>query len=315
MISDRALLPLGILYLSSYLRKKGIDVKLLDLSGEKYKESYKIPKTDYYGITFVSPQFIYAKKILKEINKQHPGSKVLAGGVHATSLPFDVLNAGFSAVVRGEGEVATERIIKKGIEKKIYETTYVKDLNTLPLPAWDLLDMETYVGNLDVMGYMDSGKEEEREINIMGTRGCTGVCAYCTQYKGPLRWRTTENIMEEIKTLKEKYNVNRISFCDDNLVVNKKWLKELCEKLKEDGIKWHCLGRADQVNYETCVACESCAKACPSTVMDAILKRERTIPDCFACGTCISTCPTGSIEFKSGKRNVPPEGKIQKTGK
>ena len=65
-----------------------------------------------------------------------------------------------------------------------------------------------------------------------------------------------------------------------------------------------------KVNYDTCIACEACAKACPSTVMNAILKRERTIPDCFSCATCIETCPTRSINFDSGKRDWPPQGKF-----
>jgi len=69
-----------------------------------------------------------------------------------------------------------------------------------------------------------------------------------------------------------------------------------------------------KVNYETCIACEACAKACPSTVMNVILKRERLIPDCFSCATCIETCPTSSISFESGKRNMPPVGKFQKGG-
>jgi polyferredoxin len=67
-----------------------------------------------------------------------------------------------------------------------------------------------------------------------------------------------------------------------------------------------------KVNYDTCIACEACAKACPSTVMEAILKRERTIPDCFSCATCIGTCPTSSISFEAGKRSKPPAGKFQK---
>jgi polyferredoxin len=67
-----------------------------------------------------------------------------------------------------------------------------------------------------------------------------------------------------------------------------------------------------KVDYETCIACEVCAKACPSTVMNAILKRESVIPDCFSCATCIETCPTRSITFHSGKRNRPPEGKFQR---
>ena len=112
--------------------------------------------------------------------------------------------------------------------------------------------MEDYVSDLDVMGYMDSGDEEQREINIMGTRGCPAVCAYCTQFKGPLRWRTHENILSEIETLQDRYKINRLSFADDNLVVKRKWLKPLCEKLRDNGIKWHGLGRADQVNDDIC---------------------------------------------------------------
>jgi len=64
------------------------------------------------------------------------------------------------------------------------------------------------------------------------------------------------------------------------------------------------------VNHETCIGCRSCEKACPSTVMGAILKRDRMIPDCFACGTCIEVCPTGSIRLAAGKRGRPPEGRF-----
>jgi NAD-dependent dihydropyrimidine dehydrogenase PreA subunit len=62
------------------------------------------------------------------------------------------------------------------------------------------------------------------------------------------------------------------------------------------------------VNYETCVRCETCAKTCPSTVMGAILKRNRVIPDCFACSSCIDVCPTGSISFRARRRTLPPPG-------
>jgi len=62
------------------------------------------------------------------------------------------------------------------------------------------------------------------------------------------------------------------------------------------------------VNYETCVRCETCAKTCPSTVMEAILKRDRAIPDCFACSSCIDVCPTSSIAFRARRRALPPPG-------
>ncbi len=66
-----------------------------------------------------------------------------------------------------------------------------------------------------------------------------------------------------------------------------------------------------QVDYDACIACGACEKACPSTVMGAILRRDRrTIPDCFACGTCIETCPVDAIYFRAGRRDRPPAGKF-----
>jgi len=64
------------------------------------------------------------------------------------------------------------------------------------------------------------------------------------------------------------------------------------------------------VDYDKCIACGACEKACPSTVMSAILKRDRVIPDCFACGTCIESCPAQAIAFKTGRRAKPPAGKF-----
>ena len=64
-----------------------------------------------------------------------------------------------------------------------------------------------------------------------------------------------------------------------------------------------------RVDYDTCIGCEACAEACPSTVMEAILKRERTtLPDWFACGVCTEACPTGAVRLSTGKRDRPPEG-------
>jgi NAD-dependent dihydropyrimidine dehydrogenase PreA subunit len=64
------------------------------------------------------------------------------------------------------------------------------------------------------------------------------------------------------------------------------------------------------VDYDTCTACEVCAKTCPSTAMEAILKREKIIPDCFSCGSCIDVCPTKSISFEAGQRKKPPKDKF-----
>jgi polyferredoxin len=67
-----------------------------------------------------------------------------------------------------------------------------------------------------------------------------------------------------------------------------------------------------KVDYDKCISCRACSKACPSTVMDAILKQDRVIPDCFSCGTCMEICPVNAISFGRGKRQKPPAGKFDK---
>ena len=71
-----------------------------------------------------------------------------------------------------------------------------------------------------------------------------------------------------------------------------------------------------KVNYNKCIACGKCEKACPANAMTGILRREvKMIPDCFACGSCINVCPTDAISFSAGKRNLPPQGKFDKLNK
>lgn len=247
LISDTVELPLGILYLASWIRKEGHIVEIVDMSNNG---EFKIYDADFYGIGFTTPQIKYAVDILRNIKKNRPESEVLAGGPHATAMPNQMIELGFDAVIRGEGEIAISDILKNGITRKIYEFSTIKDINTLPFPAWDLIEMETYVSNIGVVSYMNNGN---REINVMATRGCTGKCSYCTKYKGSLRWRNIDNIIEEIIMLKDKYKVNRIFFVDDNIVIKKKFLYELCSEMRKLNIPWHCLGRADQVDTDSCL--------------------------------------------------------------
>ncbi|HHI87351.1 MAG TPA: 4Fe-4S binding protein [Candidatus Cloacimonetes bacterium] len=69
-----------------------------------------------------------------------------------------------------------------------------------------------------------------------------------------------------------------------------------------------------KVDYTKCIGCGSCIKSCPSTVMEAIIKKKKTIPDCFSCASCIESCPVDAISFSSGKRGEPTKKILEKLG-
>jgi len=285
LISDRVYVPFGMLSLAAYLRQNKIEVKFVDLTGDVWKTNWELPKTDVYGIGMVTPQYSYGLEILEKVKKIMTGHPVIAGGVHATSLPAEMIKAGFDCVVCGEGEHAALDIMRHGITKPIYKYAFIQDINKLPFPAFDLVDMESYISNTDVMSFMQNPDViEQREINIMATRGCNGHCAYCTSFKGPTRWHTIKFVMDEIRMLREKYNATRIYFVDDNIVIDHAWLTELCRELKKENVRWHCLGRTDQLTQRLCdtMADSGCMSICfgiesgSQKILD-ILRKEITI--------------------------------------
>lgn len=241
LINDRVEAPLGLLYLASSVIKNGFKCEIVDLSGGGV---LRLPESRYYGIGFVSPQFVYAKSVLEKIKKRYPDTPVIAGGIHATVLPDEVLEAGFDCVVRGEGEYSVDVILNFGINRPIYDHNACDSIEDC-YPAWNLIDLESYLKTPGVVGNYLTKK---REINIMGTRGCRGQCIYCTMYKGPFRKRPVHNIIKEILYLRDNYNVERFFFVDDNLIIDKDWLLDLCFQLEMNQVEWHCLGRADMLD-------------------------------------------------------------------
>jgi len=118
-------------------------------------------------------------------------------------------------------------------------------VDMLPMPARDLIDIDAY-HRLDTYTYVGG----TREGHIQTGRGCPYNCAFCAQRcvtRGTVRWRTVEQIANEVKLLKYRYGCDQIIFFDDTF--NLKWsrVQQLCEALKPLDLIWHCLLRADLV--------------------------------------------------------------------
>jgi radical SAM superfamily enzyme YgiQ (UPF0313 family) len=157
--------------------------------------------------------------------------------------------------IRGEGEQAMLDIVN-GRRDRIVTCPLVEDINKIPIPAWDMLDMHDYVkmGTNSVMGPTPNNKEG----NVLTARGCPFDCGFCAQAavtKRRMRYKTVERVVEEVKFLNARYGCDRIYFGDDTFIVDDKRVIKLCEALKkihQQGIlyDWHCLTRADRTDPE-----------------------------------------------------------------
>jgi len=254
--------PLGLAYIDTVLSKEH-KVEVLDIWGNKLNEQKvidKIKKLDYdvVGISALCTQYAYVKWLTKEIKRSFKGPIFLGGLLATYSTDIVLNNTNVDICVIGEGELTTPDLLKNldnlgkvdGIafrkEGKITRTKprpYIKDLDTIPFPNRELFPVETYINSTL---YKDDGRKAE----IIAGRGCPYNCVYCSKGFEGIRLRSVDNIIEEIKLLKKKYNISTISFADELVVINKKRTYELCDKIKKLGVKWACQGRLNVVDLD-----------------------------------------------------------------
>ena len=115
----------------------------------------------------------------------------------------------------------------------------VQDLDTLPFPARHLVNMEKY---FEIGLFHNPYSRHPRVGHVMTSRGCPEKCTFCTtplRWGNTIRWRSPENVIKEIKKLKEAYGIGEIQFEDDSLTLHAKNLECLCELMKPLGIVWN----------------------------------------------------------------------------
>jgi len=249
LIDQFAFPPLGILYLAASLEKAGYDPEVVDASGHENEiKNFLADQTgvDLCGITSTTPQYPYAQKIKDAIKEKNPKCIVVAGGSHPSSVREKCIKDGFDSVVVGEGENAIVEIARK-IEAgeqigKISKCDYIKNLDSIPFPDRKKIDIRRY--GYDVAG----GKA----TTIITSRGCPYACAFCSKdvWGGPVRFRSVDNVVEEIKVVMDDFGFDRLLILDDIINLSNSRLTELCKKIEPFGLKWRCYIRANNVTKE-----------------------------------------------------------------
>jgi len=240
--------PLGILYVASVLEKNNYDVEIADLRDvEEGAWPEKIPTSCIYGITATTPEYNLALKVARLI-KSTSDACIILGGAHATTLP-EAVDPVFDKVVVGEGEAAILEVLadlEKNVKKKFYRCQRIDDLDSIPFPARHILPFNSVFNDKLVEPGVFA-------TTIITSRGCSFNCAFCscpTIWGRAVRFRSSNNIIDELRQVIDVYGVKEFRFHDDTLGVNRERVDDLCKKLEPLGIRWRANSRVDIMDYE-----------------------------------------------------------------
>lgn len=254
--------PLGTLYAMAYLRENGYEVKLFDTM---FSESSRdiILTIDHFSpdiLISYDDGFNYLTKMCLtnmreacfeiQAYAKSKGCKVITSSSDAADHFESYLNHGADAIAIGEAEQTILELcaafktnasidiipgiahLKDGTVVKTAKRNVIKDLDTLPPPAWDLLDISPYKKMwLDNHGYFS--------LNFVTTRGCPYKCNWCAKpiYGNRYNSHSPENIVKEIKKWQERFGFTHIWFADDIFGLKPNWLKDFEDSIKQQGVK------------------------------------------------------------------------------
>lgn len=264
--------PLGLAYLASFVRKEGyrplvIDLNIDDYSDEGFSQLVKRQDPLVVGISFMTNQYREASRLSNLLKKALPTTYIAVGGPHVSALPKEILREcpaiDFSVI--GEGEVTLLELVNeldsgerdfhhidglcfrdKGAIIQTRPRDLIKDVDSLPFPAWDLIKLQEY----SVFSI-----QEGNTFALLSSRGCPYHCIFCdsnTIFGRNFRGRSARNIFSEIEFLHQIYGMRQFDFVDDMITMKKDRIKELCRLIKGSDIpfKWMANARVNTIDEE-----------------------------------------------------------------
>jgi len=251
--------PLGLLYIGAFLEKEGHEIQivpadLLQLSWSQVAGEIRDFEPDLIGVTSTTENRFQSFRLVQVAKKVRPAAHTIMGGPHASMAAEDCLEhvQDLDIVCRGEGEQTMLELCRElegkndlnalssiaGISYKANGKVYsnsqrepIKDLDSIPRPAYHLVPFEKYNFRFEV-----PGRGLLPAVNMMSSRGCPFNCNFCAT---PINWgrvvrmRSPQNIVEEIEFLIDTYGVKVIFFFDDTFNTSPKRVHEICDLIIE----------------------------------------------------------------------------------
>jgi len=253
--------PMGLLYLAAYIREySDHSVEIYDARNHEKTlketiEAIKISNPDIVGITGFSMEAREIHQLAANSKKMFPDKPVVVGGPYATSQPMDLMediNVDFAVI--GEGERSALKLFDaisngsgfedvneiayrvNGEVKRTMPVDFIMDLDEIPFPAWDLVDIESYLSRQGKKRKtFNQHQKKQRVFQIITTRGCPYKCAYCHNLFGKhIRKRSVDKVVEELKILKNKYGIEEVEIIDDIFNLDVDRAKEFMHKVIDE---------------------------------------------------------------------------------
>jgi radical SAM superfamily enzyme YgiQ (UPF0313 family) len=280
--------PLGTLYAAALMREQGYEVSLFDTmfahGPEDVLPSLEAQQPAFFVI--YDDGFNYLTKMcltnmreaafrMSKLAKER-GCTVIVSSSDSTDRYERYLEEGADFIIIGEAEhtllelantlsqgkdfsgIAGLAFKQNGNLVKTPSRSVMKDLDSLPLPAWDLIDITPYRQSwIRHTGYFS--------LNMSTTRGCPFKCNWCAKpiYGNRYNARSPQHVVKELKLLKEKFNFDHIWFCDDIFGLKPGWVYEFADLVEKEQLsfKFKIQARADlllQDNYIKALARAGC---------------------------------------------------------
>ena len=265
--------PLGLLYLSAYLKTCGHDVEVYDSTfGTQAELARKLADCAGGGIVGVYTNLMTRKAVLGIIAMaREAGWRVILGGPESANYSAEYLAAGADVVVIGEGELTLAELVDvlpvsgphqlhdvRGIAFKdedgqvlrTPERPKIKDLDGLPLPDRAAIDHQKY---------LDAWRTHHgaSSINLITARGCPYRCTWCSHavYGYSHRRRSPEKVADEVQWIVAQYDPDQVWYADDVFTISHPWLEQYSAQLARRGLHrpFETITRADRLQSEAAV--------------------------------------------------------------
>lgn len=257
--------PLSLMYLASSLREHGHTSWVYDLEFPEDEAALESVALDdrplLVGITSTTPDFPETVRLVSRLRELFPGVPVVIGGIHVSALRCDAVGeAGADFGVVGEGENTICELVSAlkggndaalgvidGLVRRVGDSLVesaprplIRDVDAIPMPAWDLIERERYFTRPWHML-----QRRSRSAFVMTSRGCPFGCTFCASHttlgRG-FRGRSPRGVVDEVEFLYRTYDVREFLFIDDNLTFDRERAAAICREI---------LGRGLDISWRT----------------------------------------------------------------